>query len=132
VPVPSQIFHGKGTKKELVLELSEGEDIFECIRNGMLQNGVTSADVKAIEGNLCKASINYMRGSRYVFDELENVKIEKASGKYELKGKKQDQLYGNLHVVVKIADKPVTATLVRGKASEGTKVHLEFIEVQTQ
>lgn len=131
MPMPqAQIFSGKGIKKELILELSEGEDLFESIRQGMIQNGITSADVKAIEGKLASASINYMIGSRYVFEEVENAKVERASGKYELKGKKQDQLYGNMHVVIKWADKPVTATLVKAKASEGTKVRLSFVEIK--
>ncbi|MEM4662489.1 MAG: DUF296 domain-containing protein [Candidatus Diapherotrites archaeon] len=125
----SQLFTGKGIKKELILELSEGEDIFECIRLGMIQNNIKEAHVKAIEGKLSNASINYMSGSKYVFDELKNLEVLKTYGKYELKGKNQDQLYGNLHIVAKIAGKPVSATLTKARATEGLKIRLQFVDI---
>ncbi|MEM4598683.1 MAG: DUF296 domain-containing protein [Candidatus Diapherotrites archaeon] len=126
----SQLFKGKGVKKDLVLELSQGEDVFECIRQGMMQQKIKEANVKAIEGVLSKASINYMSGSRYIFDELSGVSVLKTHGKYELRGKNNDVLYGNLHVVVKLAGKPVSATLTKATASEGLKIRLQFVEVE--
>jgi len=125
----SREFFGKGAKKTLVLELSEGEDIFECIKQGMLQNQIEKAKVEAIEGKVKEAGINYFVGSSYKNKELEEAVVEKAGGSYELKGKNRETLFGNLHIVIPIGGKKNTVTLTKAKAAEGLKVFISFIEI---
>ena len=51
-------FMGKGTKKTLVLELGDGEDIFECIRQGMLQNNISRAKILGFDGKIKEVKVD--------------------------------------------------------------------------
>ncbi|MBU2100349.1 hypothetical protein KKB11_03905, partial [Candidatus Micrarchaeota archaeon] len=75
------VFKGKGTVKELLLELSEDESVFECIKQAMTENKIENAGITSIEGTIKKGIINYFIGSKYKSKEIHMAKIEKASGK---------------------------------------------------
>lgn len=120
------IFQKTGEKKNLVLVLSDGENIHDSIKLGMKENNIEKADVEEINGVLKNASVNYLLGSHYKSRELQNIKVLKAFGKYELKG---ETLWGNLHVVIPIP-KPTTVTLVKGIASENLEIVLSFVELK--
>ncbi len=122
---PTQIFSGKGKKKELTLELSEDEDLFDCIKQGMQENNISKASITEIKGKIKSGSMNFMLGSRFRAKEIKNSNVVKASGEYELNGNK---LYGNMHVLLE-NDKS-NGTLSKAKVSEGTKVILSFVEIQ--
>jgi len=122
----SEFFSGKGIPKELLLELSEDEDVFDSIKQGMLENNLNKVLVKKIEGHIKKAFINYMLGSRFKSREIQKIKVEDASGHYELMGK---DFFGNLHVIINEEGKRNTVTLTKGKASEGLKITLSFVQI---
>lgn len=125
-------FMGKGTKKSLVLELSESEDIFECIKQGMQQNNISRAKVLGIEGTIKEGKINYFAGNSFKSEEIENTLIGVAAGHYELKGRENEELFGNLHVVVGTKGNTNSVSLVKGTAVEGLKIKLEFVEIKVQ
>jgi predicted DNA-binding protein with PD1-like motif len=127
------VFKGKGTVKELVLELSEDESVFECIKQGMIENKIENAKITSIEGTIKEGIINYFMGSKYKSKEIRMAKIENASGKYELKGKNFDRIFGNIHVIIAqegIKKDPVSLT--NATATEGLKIRLSFVQVSEQ
>ncbi|MBI5553258.1 MAG: DUF296 domain-containing protein [Candidatus Diapherotrites archaeon] len=124
----SQIFRAKGTPKTMILELDEDEDLFESLRTGMMQHNLERATVESMEGTLKNASVNYMLGSQYKYEEMPTVLVRKAHGKYELMGK-QKQLHGNLHAIIDLRGENMTVTVGKGKATAGFKIRLSFIEI---
>src|SRR3989344_200588 len=96
--ISSKIFTGKGTRKTLTLELSEGEDVFECIKEGMAQNKISKASVESIEGGIKDGFVNYFARGKYISHDIKMANVEKAYGTYDLKG--NNALYGNLHIVI--------------------------------
>ena len=123
-------FEGKGTEKDLVLELEDGEDVISSIRMGMLHNNIHRATVKGIDGKIKEGLVNYFVGSSYKSKEIKNTPIENAHGKYELRGRNRDELWGNLHVTISQNGKRETATLGKGKATEGLRVRMSFVHVE--
>jgi|SRR3989338_5002088 len=122
-------FEGKGTEKDLVLELDDGEDVLSSIRMGMLHNNIHRATVKGIDGKIKEGMVNYFAGSSYKSREIKNTVVENAHGKYELRGRNRDELWGNLHVTISQNGKRETATLGKGTASNGLRVRLSFVHV---
>jgi len=122
-------FMGKGTKKTLVLELGDGEDIFECIRQGMLQNNISRAKILGFDGKIKEGKINYFVGNSFRSEEVENVLVGVASGHYELKNK-GTELFGSLHIVVGPKGSTNSVSLTRGSAVEGLKIKIEFVEIK--
>lgn len=123
------LFTARGTEKDLVLELDENEDIVSSIRTGMLHNNITRATVKSIEGKIKEGMVNYFVGSNYKAREIKNMPVENAHGKYELRGRNRDELWGNLHVTISQNGKKETATLGKSRASSGLKIRLSFVEL---
>ena len=122
-------FEGKGTEKDLVLELDEGEDILSSIRMGMLHNNIHRATVKGIDGKIKEGMVNYFVGSNYKSREIKNTQVENAHGKYELRGRNRDELWGNLHVTISQNGKRETATLGKSAAANGLRVRMSFVHV---
>jgi predicted DNA-binding protein with PD1-like motif len=122
-------FEGRGTEKELVLELDDGEEVLSSIRMGMLHNHIHRATVKGIDGKIKEGMVNYFVGSSYKSREVKNTAIENAHGKYELRGRNRDELWGNLHVTISQNGKRETATLGKGIATNGLRVRLSFVHV---
>ncbi len=126
------MFVGKGSKKDLVLELCEGEDILDCIKQGMIMNNVHKVKVVGIEGIVKEATVNYMMGSNFKHRDLRNAKPTMAGGHYELMGRDRNELYGNLKIVLREGNRIETYTVAEGIASEGLKIRLQFINVEEQ
>ncbi|MFH1663624.1 MAG: hypothetical protein ABH986_02315 [archaeon] len=122
----SQFFNKKGIQKDLTLELSEGENLLESIREGMIQNKINKAVLKAIQGKINNCCVNFMLGSRFKSKEILLANVLNASGQYELKGK-NNELFGNMHLVFQ--NEKNTMTFVKGTAAEGLKIVLSFVHV---
>lgn len=122
----SIIFRKTGEKKVLTLSLSGGENIIESIKQGMKENAIEKATIEEINGTIATASVNYMLGSRYKSQDLENIQVLKAFGKYELKAK--TNLWGNLHITIPMP-KPLTVTLVKGIAGENLEIKMSFVQI---
>lgn len=123
------IFKGRGVKKELVLQLSDGEDLFACIRQAMMEGRIERSTVEAIEGEIKEGNVNYFQGNKYKSLEIENAKVYKASGKFEMKGPKMDELFGKISIIINQNGRMNTVTLGKGNAVEGLKIRLSFIDV---
>ena len=123
----SQIFQGKGSQKNLVLELSENESIIESIKQGMAENKISRAEVKDMQGKIKEVTVNFMLGSKFKSKEMNEAKVNGASGHYELK---TNSFFGNLHIVIEDSGKLNAFTLVKAKAVESLKIMLSFIEIK--
>ena len=110
-------------KKTLTLEFDEGDDIMSCIKMGLEQNDIKEADVTNSEGALTTATVNAMEGSKFKKIDFSNMKIMRVSGHFKLGG---GDLWGSLHVFTE-GRKPISGTLVKGKASQGFKLMLSFL-----
>lgn len=110
-------------KKTLTLEFDEGDDIMSCIKMGLEQNDIKEADVMNSEGALTTATVNAMEGNKFKKIDFANMKIMRVSGHFKLGG---GDLWGNLHVFTE-GRKPISGTLVKGKASQGFKLMLSFL-----
>ena len=120
------IFKGRGVRKELVLQLSDGEDLFACIRQAMAEGKIERSEVAAIEGRIKEGNVNYFQGNKYKSLEIKDANVYKASGKYEMRGR---DLFGKISVIINQNGRMNTVTLGKGTASEGLKIRLSFIEV---
>jgi len=119
----SMLIKEKIPRKNLILELDEGDDVMTCIKMGMAQNKVREAKVEDVSGNLANAAINCMEGQKYKRIEIKETEILRASGIFKFGG---DDLWGNLHVFT-AGRKPVSGTLHKGIAKQGFKIILSFV-----
>ena len=110
-------------KKTLTLEFDEGDDIMSCIKMGLEQNEIKEAEVTDVDGALTSAAVNTMEGSKFKKIDFVNTKIMRASGHFKLGG---GDLWGSLHVFTE-GRKPISGTLVRGKASQGFRLTMSFL-----
>ena len=108
----------------MTMVLDEGDSILESIKIGMKQYGLNEVTVEGMEGKIKEGIASYMEGSRFMTKNFSNDEVFNASGKYRLQ---VDQLWGNIHVVLN-PKAPLNVTLVKGKASDGLKIELSFIE----
>lgn len=126
LPEPSVLFNKKGTKKVLSLILDEDEDIFNTIKQGMQEQKLSEAKIEGIEGKIKEGTVAFMNGSRYKTKNLSNAEVLLASGAYKLSF---EELFGVVHLTL-AGKPPLSATLVKGKACNGLKVRLSFIELE--
>lgn len=110
-------------KKVLTLEFDEGDDVLAGIKSGLSQNEIREADVVDVDGVLTTATVNSMEGSKFKKIDFSNTKILRASGHFKLGG---GDLWGMLHIFTE-GRKPISGTLVRGKASQGFVLKLSFL-----
>ncbi|PIN84959.1 MAG: hypothetical protein COV47_04695 [Candidatus Diapherotrites archaeon CG11_big_fil_rev_8_21_14_0_20_37_9] len=122
--VDAFLFNKKGLKKNLVLELEEDESILTCIKQGMEQNNLEQVNVETIEGRMKECLINYFERNSFKSSVLKDVDILIASGSFK---SSYSELFGSMKIVTN-EKPPMQGTFVRGKASEGLKITLSFIE----
>jgi hypothetical protein len=127
VPINSQYFNSKGSIRNITLELEEGEDVFDCIKQGLIEQKVNQVDIVGISGELLEGQVNYMLGSQYKHKTLKNAFLINASGHYELRGK--ENLFGNMKIVLQEGMNQNVYTLASGKAKNGLKIKLKFIHL---
>jgi predicted DNA-binding protein with PD1-like motif len=110
-------------KQFLTLQLDEGDNVLSCIKQGMLQNNVRECDVVDVSGSLTTASVQAMEGHRFKKIDFSNTKILRASGHFKITG---GDLWGSLHVFTE-GRKPISGTLLSGKASHGFELKFSFL-----
>lgn len=123
--VESHLFNKKGTRKTLTLTLEEGDDVMSCIKQGMNEHSLKDVQVVDMQGKLKEGVINYMEGQHYKSMNLKEQEIVRAAGNFKLSF---DELFGTMHITTSLKN-PLTATFVRGKAMDGLKIKLSFIEI---
>ena len=107
----------------MTLILCEGENLIECIKQGMIENKITKCDVIEVSGKI-SGLINYMDGHKYKSSELKEQEILKASGHFKYG---YGELWGKLNIFTS-GRKPLSGTLVKGTALDGFEIKLSFIE----
>ena len=119
----STIIKEKIPIKHLTLILSDGDNLIECIKQGMIENNVTKCDVFSVSGKI-NGLINCMDGNKFKSIEIKEQEILKASGHFKYG---YGELWGKLNVFT-AGRKPLAGTLVKGTALEGFEIKLNFVE----
>ncbi|MCX6799256.1 MAG: DUF296 domain-containing protein [Candidatus Diapherotrites archaeon] len=122
--VEAIIFKKKAEKKILRLVLDDGDDILGSIKQGMGEHAIKECRVEDAGGEVKHAVINFMEGSKYKKMDLRNIQILRASGNFKLNF---EDLWGTMHISTS-GKKPITGTLVAGKAGQGFELKLSFIK----
>ena len=121
----AHLFSKKGIKKYLNLELENGEGILESVKKGMEENDLKEVKVEKIEGPVEEILLNYFEKGNFKSSVVKDCTIMMASGNFKLS---YGELFGQAKVVTN--DKPpVHGSLVRGKAQDGLKISLSFLEL---
>lgn len=110
-------------RKILTLILDENDDIMTCIKTGLEQNKIREAKIDDVSGMLLSATINCMEGPKYKRIDVKNIEILRASGNFKFGG---EDMWGSLNVFTS-GRKPVSGTLLKGKAKEGFTMKLSFV-----
>jgi predicted DNA-binding protein with PD1-like motif len=118
------LFNKKAEKKILRLMLEEGDDILASVKNGMQQHKITECKVEDAGGKVKHAIINFMEGNKYKKMDLREIEILRASGNFKLN---YGDLWGTMHISTS-GKKPLTGTLVNGRAADGFELKLSFIK----
>jgi hypothetical protein len=105
-------------KSKFILELDENDDVLKCIKQGMLDNNIKEASVKAITGKLISGLINAKEGRTRV----EDAELINAKGKFKFGG---DELWGSMEVFTE-GIKPIVGPLLQGKAAQGLTITFEY------
>ena len=121
------LYKTKATKKSLVLELSEGEDILACIEQSMRDNHIDIVEVLQMDGIIKEGTITYFSGNNFRSKSVDGKKPYEVSGRYEIK---KGKFTGNCHIVFKENISLLTASPSTLVATDGFKVVLSFHEVQ--
>jgi len=126
--VDSIIFDKRAVKRNLKIQLDDGENLLGAIKEAMAQHKISECKVEDIEGEMKDGFINYFEGSSYKNASLANRKMLRASGTFRLNF---GELWGTMHIST--ADKrPLSGTFVKGTAKEGLKIRLSFIDMNPQ
>jgi hypothetical protein len=105
-------------KSKFILELDENDDVLKCIKQGMLDNNIKEANVKAINGKMLNGLINAKEGRTRV----EDAELINAKGKFKFGG---DELWGSIEVFTE-GIKPIVGPLLQGKAAQGLTITFEY------
>ncbi len=118
----SEFFKHKMVKKHLAIELEENDSILDSIKLAMKTHSIKEASVDLMEGTIKTGKMSAFVGSAYKMLDLNNSKIENASGHFKLNF---DTLFGSLHILARVG-KPETGTLQKGIAGNGVKIRMGF------
>ncbi len=127
--VNSEMFDPSKSKvKEIELTLDENDDVLDCIKQTMKDNGIHHCNVVAFEGKMNNLNVNCfenstLRSNKY----MEPKEIVKGNGefKYDIIG---DRLFGRVRIIYKHKDKNFDGILMAGKAAEGFKIVMTYLE----
>lgn len=122
--IDSILFNKKAEKKYLTLQLSEGEDILGCLKQGLLDHKINECKVEDASGKIKSGVVNFFEGSKFMKRDLKDDEVIRATGNFKLSF---GDLWGSMHVFVG-KKRPFSATFVNGKAAEGFELKLSFIQ----
>ena len=123
--IDAHLFNKKGVKKFLKLELEDGEGILESIKQGMKENNLKEVKIEKIEGPVEEILLNYFEKGTFKSNVIKDTNIMLASGNFKLS---YGDLFGQTKVVTNNKP-PVHGSLVRGKAKDGLKLSLSFLDL---
>ncbi len=120
----SEFFRQKLTKKNLLVELEDNEDVFASIKLAMKNHNIDEVSVELMEGTMKSGKMSVIDRSQFKMLSFNNSEIVNARGHFKLN---YDTLFGSINVLAKIG-KPETGKLEKGNAANGLKIKLAFYE----
>ncbi len=123
--IDAHLFNKKGVRGELTLLLDDGDSILDSVKKAMAEHNIREATLEEAEGTIKDGVINFFERSNYGTAVLKGNRVMRVSGTFKLS-------YGDLYGTMKIStfDKPpLQGTLVKGKADDGFKLKLSFIQL---
>jgi len=121
--IESILVKQKIPRKTLTLEFEDGDDIVQGIKQAMTKHHIVEVKVDDVNGRLKEGAVNCMEGPKYKKVEIKDKGILRASGTFKFGG---GDLWGTLHVFTD-GRKPISGTLVSGKAADGFQLKLSFV-----
>lgn len=127
--IASEFFDPNKCKmKEIEIILDENDDILDCIKIAMKENNIRMADIILFEGDVINFSVNYFeKGSLKNVKFFEPHKITKGLGQFKYDYIK-DAIFGRVRIIYLHKDKTFDGILMSGKAKNGFKITLSFME----
>jgi predicted DNA-binding protein with PD1-like motif len=126
----SEFFNRDKVKiKDLVLVLDDGDNILDCIKQGMIENHVSKAEIIGFEGSIKNATVSYFQRSTMRNVELNDTKkVVKANGDFKMDFADNHRVFGRIRLIYLENDKTFEGILVRGHAAGELKITLQYME----
>lgn len=121
------LVNGKISKKKLVIILDEDDNVLESIQKAMRDNFISKAGILSVSGVIKSGEVNYFVGNSYKNKKIENVKIELATGHFELS--KKTGIFGNLKALLSIDGEKDSFTIAKAISKENMQIEMEFFEL---
>ncbi len=123
--LPESVIIREPIKKNfLTLVFDEGDDIYSCIKEGMIQNNVKKCSVVDCSGFLKNGTINCFDRNNYKKIDFLDKEISKASGEFKLFPKE----FSGLLKILTREKKPLSGTLSKGTASQNLELKFIYFE----
>jgi hypothetical protein len=123
----SLLFQKKAAAKILRIELDENDNIIDCIKQCLHEHKIDEATVVNVQGLVKQGVINYFQNGLFKSKEIRNQSFVKTHAVYREAG---SDFYGDFHITFEEGNHRRTATLVKGIASQGLILEVEFISLQ--
>ncbi|MFH1544770.1 MAG: hypothetical protein ABIE23_01585 [archaeon] len=125
----SQILTEKAELKYLNLAFDEGDEVIPLMKQALMEAGIDNAKIVGCSGIIRQGIMNYFQKSFYKSRELNNTRVMNGSGRFVKEG---NDFRGDFHIAVLIGSQYWNGTLVKGIASDGFSIRIEFISFLTQ
>jgi hypothetical protein len=124
MPLINSIILKEPIKKQgLTLVFDDGDDIYSCIKQGLIDNNLKKCFVEDCSGIIKKGLVNCFSGNCFKKIDFENKEIAMVSGEFKLNN---NELFGNLKIITR-ERKPIQGTLAKG-ISQDFILKLSFIK----
>lgn len=120
--VSSEFYRQKLSKKRLILELEDNEDIHASVKLAMKEHGLKECSIELMEGTIKAGKMSAVIGSAFKVIEMKNSQVLNGSGHFKLSF---DELFGSIRVLAKTG-KPENGVLSKGIVNPGFKIVLGF------
>ena len=116
--------------KNLYLILEENDSILDSIKTAFREKKISKGTIIKIEGYIKNFTLNYFqRSSLKNIQVIEPKKIIKSTGEFKYDFV-DDRLFGRLRLILKKDNKNIDGIFIKGKAVEGLKIIIQFLEVE--
>ncbi len=119
----SIIFKEPLRKQFLIINFEDGDEIYSCIKESMLEHSLKKCVVENCSGRIKNATINCFSGNCFKKIDFCIKEISNVSGEFKLS---QNELFGNMKISTS-ERKPLQGTLVKG-FSQDFVLKLSFIK----
>ncbi len=124
--MPASCFFKGGQKRCLTLQLDEADNILECLEKAMTEARISEGSIIGCQGSVKEGKMNGFSQGKYVVREIKDTPLAAASGRFV---RTKDGLKGDLHILCKQGMTSFNGTLLKGTASNGMELKLEFVDL---